>query len=113
MNGHTQDVLDYLGAPIPDEEEWLSYECKLNRRTKTAPQIRPKEWCGGLHREDRRLVHGTALSWSVPSSRRRDCAPGLGACQRGLGGTPNPGGDVHYSLGRCLGHDDRHEGKRQ
>ena len=50
MNGHTQDVLDYLGAPIPDEEEWLSYECKLNRRTKTAPQIRPKEWCGGCDR---------------------------------------------------------------
>ena len=22
MNGHTQDVLDYLAAPIPDEAEW-------------------------------------------------------------------------------------------
>ena len=28
MNGHTQDVLDYLSAPIPDEEEYITF-CTL------------------------------------------------------------------------------------
>ncbi len=27
MNGHTPDVLAYLDAPVPDEEEWVCPDC--------------------------------------------------------------------------------------
>ena len=27
MNGHNQEVLDYLNAPPPDEEEWICPSC--------------------------------------------------------------------------------------
>ena len=44
MNGHSQEVLDYLDAPPADEEEWLSNCCGAPPANGQSPE--ETDYCG-------------------------------------------------------------------